>query len=226
MPAASRACRQTRPARSRRDPGCRRQVKIRPRVQGGRRSGAHLPAGARSAARCRPRRPRFRPCSLPLRASGPAKRRAGPATLSTADQRQSRALYPVCAARMGLRLRVQALRRAHRYAPPVESSLQLASPTPGHRRQSTDVQALNQPQQPLATSQLSRHAEQCPRRSTSQRRVGRMSLSPLRVLLSLLPPWPAAPAAVPVSASAVRSSTARGLLTRPATTSRGVTGLR
>jgi len=36
----------------------------------------------------------------------------------------------------------------------VEPSLQLAPPAPGNRRQSTDVQALNQSKQPLATSQL------------------------------------------------------------------------
>ena len=54
--------------------------------------------------------------------------------LPAADQWQGRALHPIGTARMGLRHCLQPLQRTRPHARTLDTSLQLASPSPGHRR--------------------------------------------------------------------------------------------
>ena len=74
--------------------------------------------------------------------------------LPAADQRQSRTLHPIGAARMGLRHRLQPFIGAHSDARALDSPLQLASPASRHQRHGTDQSLSSVPKQPVDASQL------------------------------------------------------------------------
>ena len=59
----------------------------------------------------------------------------------TADQRQGRAVHPIGPARMGLRHRLRPILGTYCHDSPLDSSLQLVSPAPGHRRFRADQSA-------------------------------------------------------------------------------------
>src|SRR5208282_674384 len=75
-------------------------------------------------------------------------------TLHAQDQRQGRALHPDQPARMGLRPRLQHLRRARRRTAKMAPSLQLASASWQYRRQATHQPPRTDREQPVEAPQL------------------------------------------------------------------------
>jgi hypothetical protein len=72
-------------------------------------------------------------------------------SLPTANQRQGRTFHPVGIARVGPRNRLSPLNGARRHTRALDTSLQLAPPTPGHQRGLAPVSRLAQSRNNLLT---------------------------------------------------------------------------